>query len=78
MWRAKCILRFLRCLAFFVSTRTVNRPEPGTSSSRNLLFFELERFGINFSSTGTDTGIPKSQINFIHERFFAVNCTVLK
>ena len=31
------------------------------------LFLELERFGINFSLTGT--GIAKSQINFVHESF---------
>ena len=42
------------------------------------LFLEAERFGINFSFTGTGTGIPKSQINFVHERFFAVNRAVFK
>ena len=40
------------------------------------LFWEPERFGINFSFTGTGTKIPKSEINFVHERFFAVNRAV--
>ena len=58
-------------------TRVVHGPEPGTSFSRILsFFFEPERFGINFFFTVT--GIPKSQINFVHERFFAVNRAVLK
>ena len=42
------------------------------------LFLEPERFGINFSFSGTGTGIPKSQIKFVHERFFAVNRAVFK
>ena len=41
-------------------------------------FLEPERFGINFLLTGTETGIPKSQINFVHENFFTVNCAILK
>ena len=53
--------------------RVVHGPEPGTSSSRNFPFLEPERFGIHFPLAGTGTGIPKSQINFCHERFFAVN-----
>ena len=40
------------------------------------LFLEPERFGINFSFTGT--GIPKSQINFVNEKFFTVYRTVFK
>ena len=55
--------------------RVVHGPEPGTSSSRNLpLFLEPERFGFLF----TETGIPKSQISFVYERFFAVNRAVFK
>ena len=42
------------------------------------LFLELERFEINFSFTKTRTRTPKSQINFVHERFFAVNRAVFK
>ena len=42
------------------------------------LFLELEWFGIKFSFTETGTGIPKSQINFVHERFFAVNRAIFK
>ena len=44
--------------------------------ARICFFLEPERFGINFSFTETRTGIPKTQINFVHERFFAVNRTV--
>ena len=42
------------------------------------LFLEPERLGINFSFTGKGTRVPKSQINFVHERFFAVNHAVDK
>ena len=41
-----------------------------------LFFLEPERFGINFLFTGT--GIPISEINFVHERFFADNRAVFK
>ena len=41
-------------------------------------FLEPERFGINFLVIATGTGIPKSQINFVNERFFAVNRAVFK
>ena len=40
------------------------------------LFLESEWFGISFSFNGTE--IPKSQINFVHERFFAVNRAAFK
>ena len=49
-------------------------PLTGTRNKFQLEFaftLEPERFGINFSFPGT--AIPKSQINFVHERFFAVN-----
>ena len=42
------------------------------------LVMEPERFGINFSFTGSGTGIPKSQINLVLERFFTVNRAVFK
>ena len=42
------------------------------------LFLEPERFGINFLFAETETGIPKSQIDFVHESFFAVNRAVFK
>ena len=42
------------------------------------LFLEPELFGINFSFTRAGTGIPKSQINFVYESFFAVNRAVFK
>ena len=41
-------------------------------------FFGAGMVGINFSFTGTGAGIPKSQINFVHESFFAVNRSVFK
>ena len=60
-----------------VLSGVVHGPEQETSSSRNLPFFlEPERFGISFSFTGTVTGILKSQINFVHKSFFAVNRAV--
>ena len=34
------------------------------------LFLEPKRFGNNFSFTEAGTGTSKSQINFVHERFF--------
>ena len=58
--------------------KVVHGPEPGTSSGRNLPFF-LEPNGLEsifHFFTGTGAGIPKSQINFTHERVFAVNCAV--
>ena len=39
------------------------------------LFLEPKRFGID---SGTETGISKSLINFVHYRFFAVNRAVFK
>ena len=43
-----------------------------------LFFLEPERFEINFLLTGRETGILKSQINFVHKSFFTVNCAVFK
>ena len=65
---------------------TKHKGTEGLSMDRNqeqvpveiCLFFGTGTVGINFSFTGTETEIPKSQINFVHERFFTVNRAVFK
>ena len=39
------------------------------------VFLEPERFGINFLFTGT--GIPKAQLNFVHERFLLLHANMV-